>query len=353
MNSRNDLSALYSYAAAYQFAEFSRVCTKLISSLPDNELLDAYLMRAQIKLFASDETFKEDLEKAAAIQAEPRFPCLSRQWLSDSPNRFIVFNNEPGEVQKFLQMLPDAEKKLGNWFGTAGVCMVRQILSGILYFSGQFSEAIRAAREQQDMDPENHTNRILSQGILFRSYLAAGIPEKAEEAMLEMVRLSNEYPECVKPYQAIRTWANMTTGWSGDAPRFFNNFQGKTMPVLDDRQAGIQKGFGRASTLETPFVEYAKASYTQFYTIRQYYVDIFHVLYWFHTGNLYQTSSHLLNVSHTALASGLIMPFVECGGHIMPVLQHLRDHGSCSPELLARVVSLTEEFEESINTYRA
>ncbi|ULQ60977.1 tetratricopeptide repeat protein [Brucepastera parasyntrophica] len=353
MDKSKDLEVLYHYAAERRFKAFNELWAKAVSGGPDNEFPDAYLMRAQIKLFAADETFLEDLETAGRIHAKSRFPCLNSQWLSDSPNRFIVFSKKPDALQRFLQRLPEAKDKMEHWFGKPGGNMVRQIQSEIFYFTGRFTEAINLAEEQQIMDSGNHTDEILLQCVLFRCHLATGNTEKAEQNMLNMIRLSEAYPECRKSYQSIRTWANLTTGWSGDSPRFCNDFQGKTYPVLDDRQEAIRMGFDQITVLETPFIEYAEHSYDQPYTMRQYYMDIFHALYWFQTSDFQQTESHFLTVYNIAAASGLIMPLAEVGGHIIPLLQHIRDTSQvCSPELIGRILSLAEQYEENTEAYR-
>ncbi|MDL2228889.1 hypothetical protein LJC14_01410 [Treponema sp. OttesenSCG-928-L16] len=353
MDKDKNLEPLHAYAAEYKFNDFSALFAQLTSSLPEEEFLDAYLMRAQIKLFALDESFTADLKKAGAINAVPRFPCLNKTWLPDSPNRLVVFGKNPGMIRRFLGCLAEGREMLDRWYGETGQGMARQLESEILYFMGDFSGALDLAEKQYARVPKPSAGGVMAQYVLFRGYLAARAPEKAEQCMLDMVKMAKACPECLAPYGIVRDWANLTTGWSGDTPRFHGIPDGKVQPFLDDRLTAIQQGISQVSLLETPFVEYAKQSYGDSCVMRQYYMDIFHAIYWFQTGELLQAKTHFIKTYRISSDSGLIMPFVEYGRQIIPLLKYMNDSGAdCSPEWIAKVSSLAEQYEESINRYR-
>lgn len=348
MGSRESLEMLYQCAVEYRFDAFAELFAELAPALP----AEAYLMRAQIKLFVADATLLDDLDQAGQ-GVSLQFPCLNNHWIADSANRFVVFNPAPHALQRFLRQLPRAERELTHWYGETGGSMVRQMQSGILYFLGEFSEAIRLA-EQQDTKPENKTDAILAQCVRFRCYLALGCKDRAEEAMLEMIRISKKHPECQRSYQAIRGWANLTTGWSGDTPRFCDDHSGNMLPVFEDRLEAIRQGVSRMSPMERPFVEYAARGCEEVYTMRQYYMDIFHALYWFQAGDCERMESNFLRAYRIALASGLTTPFVEYGEQIAPLFQHILHSGiACSHDWLAAILSLAEQYEENLDAYRA
>ena len=344
---------LYTYASELRFDHFNELFNEIISGLSGQERADAYLMLAQIKLFAADDTLLDDLEKAEPANANPGFPCLIKKWQSDRPNRFVAFRKTPGKLRDFIRILPGAGKTFGRWFGNAGYSMALRMRSEIGYFTGRFDEAIALAEEHLLIDPENYTDAILSQCVLFRCYLATGEPEKAEQSMMDMIRLSKAYPECAESYKAIRIWANLTTGWSGDSPRFHNNPEGKIQPVLEDRLSAIQNGFSRESLLEVPFIKFLESKYGDTYTIREYYMLIFHALYWFYIGDSGKAESYFIEAYTIASATGLDMPFVEYGKQILPLLWFIKGADlPCSHKWLDAIASLAEQYEESINAYR-
>ncbi|MDL2263336.1 hypothetical protein LJC31_01645 [Synergistaceae bacterium OttesenSCG-928-I11] len=353
MDSDKCLERLFRYASEYKFRDFSDRFAELAPQFPAEALRDAHLIAAQIKLFAADETLLDDLEKIAEIEGPPRFPCLSECWLPDSPNRFIVFKKTRGAVRDFLQNLPRVEELLSRWYAEAGASMARQVRSEVLYFSGAFEEARRLAEKQLEKSRERRADAIPAQYVRFRCCLAMGLGEEAEACMLDMIRMARVHPECLGPYRVVRDWANLTTGWSGDTPRFCEVPDGGAQPVLEDRLAAIRTGISRLSPLEEPFVEYAEREYGEAYTVRQYYMDIFHALYWFQVGDPGQAEAHFMRAYQISVASDLVMPFVEYGSQIIPLLRHIEGGSTvCSQEWIARIRSLAEGYEQSLHEYR-
>lgn len=221
MGSSQELDQLFQYAENHAFDAFERAFAALAPTASRQELREAYLMRAQIKLFAADETLVDDLDAAADAadgNGPSRFPCLGALWPCDSPNRFNVFPAAPGALMRFLAVLPRAAEELGRWFGAAGRAVAGGVQSELLYFLGRFDEAFALAAQQENIGPDNCMGAILSQCVQFRCHLATGRPREAEQCMLEMIRLSRAWPRCLAPYEAIRQWANLTTGWRGIPP---------------------------------------------------------------------------------------------------------------------------------------
>ncbi|QQO09952.1 hypothetical protein [Breznakiella homolactica] len=353
MENGKNLELLYQYASGYNFTAFAELFAELVSAVPAEELADAYMMRGQIKLFAADESFQKDLDTAGDIRGEPRFPCLNIQWQPGGPNRFVVFSKAPEALQRFSRTLPRGYEKLTSWYGEAGGGMVRQMQSEILYFSGNFSDAAVLSQEQYERNREQGTDALMSLYVLFRCYLATGAFEKAKLCMAEMAGIAEAHPDCIDSYEVIRDWVNLTTGWSGDTPRFHYVPNGESLPVLEDRLAAIRNGISRLGPSEEPFAEFARTSYPESYTMRQYYMDIFQSMHWLKVADHTQTEFYFLRAYHVAAASGLIMPFVEYGKQIIPLLQHIRSSGTdCPEDWISMILSLAEQYEKCLNVYR-
>ena len=348
-----NMELLFRYASMYEFRDFTGLFHELTSHFSEEELREAYLMQAQIKLFASDETLLNDLEKVVRTDASPLFPCLKDCWQPDGPNRFVVFKKTPQALRGFLHLLPQAGEELEHCYGEAGVAMARQVQSEILYFLGEPHEALRLAEEQCERNQEHPADVILSLYVQFRCHLAIGEREGAERCMLEMIRTAKAYPECQGPYEVIRDWANLTTGWSGDNPRFYDTSRGEALPVLEDRLAAIRKGISRSSVLEEPFVAYAEQSGRESYTVRQHYMDIFHALYWFQVEDRQQAETYFLRAYRASRDSGIVMPFAEYGRQIVPLLRYAADGNiDCAHDWVAMVLSLAERYESGLQAYR-
>lgn len=348
---RNDthLNSLFHFASEYRFLDFDR---RLAESAPKDIPLEAYLMQAQIKLFSCDDTLLGDLEVAGRAAFSPRYPSLNTLWLSDCPNRFVVFSPQQNALQALVKMLPGAGAMLRRWYGEIGEGMVRQIAGELLYFMGRFDDAVYLAGDR----PQAQTplDALLTQCTLFRCYLATGYPEKAQQCVLNMVALSKAHPQCMSSYQTFREWANATTGWSGDTPRYHEGPAGDDQPLLEDRLNAIRRGISRMSQYEEPFVDYALSRYKDAYTVRRHYMAIFHALYWYNAGDCAQMKYHFDEAYRISSATGLMMPFAEYGRQILPLLKHVEKSGTnYSKEWLDKLSSLANQYEDGLNAYRS
>lgn len=353
MDSDKSMGSLYQFATECKFDDFTALLSEMEETLPAEELGEAYLMRAQIKLFSSDETLAEDLDKAEMLGAALRFPCLGEQWRASSPNRFVAFSAAPHSLQRFVAGLPSAEQKLAHWYGGAGSGMVRQIHSEALYFLGDSVGALALAKVQYNNSVNSLFDSLQALYVMFRSYLVAGDAASASQSMLEMAALARSHPECLVSYEVIRAFATMTTGWGGDTPRFEDAENGQPLPVLDDRLDAIRQGISDFSPVERPFVNYAMHNYEGAYAMRQHYMDIFHALYWFEAEDHEQASDFFEKAYAVSTATGLVMPFAEYGKQLASLFEFIQaSDNPCSGEWAARVMALAEQYEAGIEAYR-
>lgn len=352
MDCDTGLKSLVAHASAYEFDDFEDLFQEMLSASSGEGLQEAHRMRAQIKLFAADETLLGDLERGEG-EEPPALPCLGRQWVFDSPNRFVVFNRAQGGLDRFVRALPAAEEGLARWYGAAGRSMARQMQAEILYYRGDAQAALAIAHEYRQSPLRHSGDDIALFYLLFRCYLALGEQEGAKESMLQMVKLARGYPECEEPYQTVREWTNMTTGWSGDTPRFHHVPGAGEIPVLEDRLEAVRKGIPELSASEKPFAAYARRAYRGSLTMRRHYMDVFYTILWYQAGDFRQMEASFLRACRVSLSTGIVMPFVEYGKQILPLFRHIRDSEiACPPEWMEKIYRLAERYEESLEVYR-
>lgn len=353
MNKMNGLDLLFQYAREFKFDDFNKLFHKLEVGRPMEELWEAYLMRMQIRLYAADDAVLADQERVFGSNGRSRFPSLGGLWPAETPTRLNVFSKAPGLLRGFLQKLPLLRPKLNQWYGEQGDIVVRQFQGEIHYFLGEIQEALGFAEEHHQSGLKNNIDALLTQCLRFRCYLAMCYPRQAEACMLDMIRLSQAYPECQAPYNAARLWANLTTSWNGDSPRFYDDPGEKKKPVLEDRLESIRMGGAQMAPLEAALVRYAESGYESAYAMRQYYLDLFQAVHWFQAGDHQQTKSYFLKIYQIAYDSGVIMPLVEYGEQISPLLRYVkgRDWG-CSQQWLDLIISRAAQYETGIKAYQ-
>ena len=350
MKTDKNMKLLYQYAHGYNFSEFELLFRKMEPETPSEVFWEAYLMRAQLKLYTTDLTMLDDFAKAAEGHGMSQFPPLVNNWKSDGLNHFVVFPKTHGHLKKFVSLLPTVREKLSCWYGSQTDIVLMQLQSEILYFIGDIEKALPLAELQRTISG-THIDAILALILKFRCYLALMQTKKAEQCMFDIIRHSKTYPECVGIYREFRCWANLTTGWCGDSPRFCEDEHGKKRPVLQDRLEGIRLGIAKNSTNESHIIEYAKNNYKDIYTMREYYMDWFHAMYWLSVDDTKQTEVYFHKIYEVTVASGIVMPIIECGAQSLPVLEYIKSIASELP--LDEFKHRSAHYENCLNAYRS
>ena len=350
MNNNKNMELLFRYACSRRFEDFDALFSKMEAEMSPDTFWEAYLLRAQIKLYSTDLTVLYDLAKAEQGSGRPQFSLLITNWKIDYLNRLILFPRAPGALKDFLSVLPLLSEKFSHWYGSQSDAVLLQLQGEILYFMGDIDAAMSFVEAQRAAEPENPTSAILALILEYRCCLALLQPEKAHQCMFGIIRHSKAYPECVEIYKGFRIWANLTTSWSGDSPRFYDDEYGKKHPVLADRMEGIRLGVARDTPLEYPFLKYAEKSYEGIYSLRQYYMDWFHAMYWCSINDQKQTEAYFHKVYEVAAASGVFMPIIECGAQSIPTLNYMKSSGMQLP--LDNLVQRAAHYEECLGKYR-
>lgn len=354
MDCERSIGRLYQYASRHQFEEFDALLALLEEEQPFEAMWEAYLMRAQIKLFSTDITLWDDLERVAQIKKKPQYACLNSVWECDIPNRFVVFPRESGALQMFCQTLPQTRSMMVRWYGVQGDNMVSIIQCNILYFMGDIQSSLSLSEASLSLSYGSDLDTLLFSINCFRCYLALGMPEKAERSIIQAIRLSAKHPECVAAYLCFRDWVNLTTNWSGDSPRFIENDQGMKLPVLDDRIESIRTGMARTTAMESAFIAYAERYYENAYGIRQHFMDVFNAIYWHAMRDYAQAEVFYGKMENTLTTTGLLMPGIECGGQILPLLKYAQSSiTTAHNKLLAALMDKAQEYENALGAYQS
>lgn len=346
------------YAAHFQIEEFFALGGQLLSSLEGSDLGEVYSLLAQAKLFLCDATLEEDLQNADRLHpdASPTSPFFA-DCATTSPNTFFLIPLGDKAFTRFAGALRAAQPLFQKHCGDIGYRMNRQIESEIRYYWGQLDEAIAlaeplyyAAIEQEDLTMAIHAGYTL-----IRCYLAKG--ETIFPIISRIIEWARAYPgtHYAAMYEVIRQWANATTGWSGDTPRYHTTPMGTIMPVLDDRVDAIVQGIGEPASSEKPFDEFLRGQGTSHLNMRGFYVEIFNAMTRYKFSTRAMAEEAFYASYQISLETGLIMPFVEYGLQIVPLLEYILDEDllyKYDEGWVRRIIDYATRYEENLQWFR-
>lgn len=354
------IAAMQRMALEFRLKEYYALTEHLISTATGEELGEVYLHRAQLKLFTADATIAEDLQSAERLL--PNGSGIT-SFLDDfapmDPNAFLMFGPEPGSIAAFLDAMRLGAPILRRLCGETGYQITRQIESEILYFSGRIREALSIAEplHAQLRADGKHLLSMMAAYVLVRCYLSMGKASKIERVMAEIIGTvkSKNSAECSKMYQTIRSWMNLTTGWSGDTPRYHITPEGAVFPALEDRMAAMETGIAELGPTEAPFADYARIICPSVCTMRQLYAEIFNMMAQFRFGLRSTAEGIFHSISPKAQGNGMIMPFAEYGKQIVPLFENILKEGrhvEHSAEWVKSLMANACQYEENLSRYR-
>lgn len=353
------IAHLYDHARNFRLTEYRQLSEQLTETLRGADLGEVYLLRAQLKLFTCDETLLDDLTAAdELLQGASRIPPFFDTFEPLSPNTFFMFPPTEGGVARFQKALRDAHDLLDKYCGARGVEMSEQVESEILYFTGRIVEAIALSEPmfERFAQEKNYAMAIPAGYTLLRCCMATG--RDTYPVISAIFKWSRDYPEscCPSMYKVIRSWANVTTGWSGDTPRYHTMPTGGILPALEDRIDAIEHGIAELTTTEIPFAEMRRADGAAFCTMRELYVDVFKMMVDFKFHAL-KGAEHAFRAFYTTSRNtGLIMPIVEYGHQIVPLLESVleADAGKeYDAQWIENLIDLSSRYEKRLRRFRA
>lgn len=341
----------------FEYDGYDALIGQLFATEQDACLGELYRIRAQVKLLTIDDSFRDDLLMAEALlPAEaPRVSVYTEMKFSD-PNGFILFPAEAGALSRYLAALRASYDLLTSVCGEPGCLLAKQIESVILYYTGDIAGSLKIAERvnRSSFALSINTLLLMSGYVMLRCYLAVGRADDAETIYQQIISWSKDSGEanCAMMYQTIRAWTNLTTGWSGDMPRFHTTPDGVVFPVLEDRAAAIIKGISDLGPTEEPLVRLAKRKTPSVYTMRQLFMDIYHAVVNYNFNTAASVTSFLQAFQITS-ENQLVMPFAEYGMQIIPLLEHVaHKQPQLDNHFLELLISQANLYEKSLLSFR-
>lgn len=337
--------------------EYRSLSDKLVFELEGEALGELLYYRSQIKALTFDKSLLEDsVEACKLLTADFRLMSLFKQLELMDPNSFILFKCEENAVSEFFDALSVAGDVMQSNLSVESALLFRQIQSEILYFWGRFDEALRISREinRVFIDLKQYDCATMSSYCMIRCYLAMGLPDMARESIMNLIHLEKTANSagCSEMYRTIRMWLNLTTGWSGDTPRYYTAPDGSVLPVLLDRTDAINKGISDLGSTELPLAKFASESIGEIYTVRQLFTEIYTVIVKHSTGVGATIKKEFSALYTIARANNFKMPFVEYGAQILPLISSFINEDGYDSQWLAGIIDLAERYELSLREFR-
>ena len=313
--------------AKQDYLSFLKLVDQAPETLAGEILGELYFMRAQIKLFYSDETLLEDLKMAGKLLPNGnKRPSMGTRFRTDTPNLFTIFYPEGGSLSRFKLSLHKSLPLLQKFGGDVAVRLAKLCEAEIIYFTGNFEKALAIAEPvcREATKDSAHYVSIMGGFILVRCYIALGDAEKLEAAMAQLIRYSKilSRPDYRELYAKIMGWVNCTTGWMGETPRYHITPSGVRLSVLSDRILVMNEKINAHGIFESALYRAAKHTYPEAVSMKDLYARIYEAMVQFNLGKKEQAAAIFYEVYMLTQKNRVIMPFVEYGAQILPLLQY-------------------------------
>ncbi len=353
------MQQLREYALSYRLDEYFNLAKHLLSTASGEMLGRVYLSLAQVKLCITDETLLDDCLHAKALLPEGyREQPYFQQMEPHDANTILLFPQKAGYFIRFLSALAQAQDIFEQFLGEYGKFSCLQAKHEILYFTGRIDEdAVAAVNVMNTRFKElgDLTRAVYTSYLLVRGCIKLGRVVDARQATLDMARWALDNPDapCGYMYKGVRSWINLTTGWGGDAPRFYTTPDGSVYPMLDERNSAMQQGVAENGPTEKPFVAMARQISPEIVTLRWYYAEIYRAVVYFKYDDLKNAQATFQRLYPAAHGNRVNMPFVEYGAQIVPFLDYLLKSGGQYDQMwLAQLRDMALDYEEKLNALR-
>lgn len=130
---------------------------------------------------------------------------------------------------------------------------------------------------------------------------------------------------------------------------------GKEYPVFDDRLDAIQDGIGRSGPTEEPFERIAREIFPQVCGMRQLYMGIFDAMQQARGDYANVFGPEFRTVYAISVGNGILMPFVEYGRQIVPLLEYIMREDNDNlfdREWVAAIYNLAGAYERGLESFR-
>lgn len=358
---KEELSRLLTCAKTLQIQEYIRLSDDLMHILDGEDLAMALLSRAQMKLLTTDSTIYSDLRQASRLLPDglkDNTDSLLSEFTFHSPNGFFIISRRPGALPEYLNALEGSQDMIGQFFGENGSLIASQLESEILYHMGNFRGALRIAQGlASNLEKKGRYDSVmLAQHVLLRCHLAVGDIKNVNKTMLYMINFTKATLGSLENniYQSIRSWFNITTGWSGETQRYYTTPDHEVYPVLADRAQALQHGIAQPRSTEIPLTQYASAVQDDVYELRTLYSDIYDMLLAFKYKSPDNSLPLFDPIYRATFENRLIMPFAEYGEQIIPFLEYISSQksGCYNMEWISRLIHVSASYEQGLKKLR-
>lgn len=354
------LERMCELVAEGRIEDYYYLTQRLVRTLKGEELGEVYMSRARQKLFMTDLSFADDIARAdELLPSGSRFPTISNVFTAYDPHCVILFNPDYDSLSLFRSALKRSTKALNRLFGDYGLYIAQQIESEILYFTGHPREARLIARPlfEAHVRAGRIQLAIMSGYVDLRCCLAGGNIDELGHTLTRIIRIvrSNPREEIIHMYNAVRSWINLTTGWMGDTPRFITTPGGRASPVLEDRMSAVENGISNLGPSELPYKHLAELAGYSYYTLRQFYMDIYDAMVAFKYRSREVGMQHFLHAYRVSHRNNIIMPFAECGMQIVSMVRYVLRHEPekvIPHEWINRLILMADAYEAGLRKCR-
>lgn len=324
------------------------------------DLGELYLSLAQAKLFACDETVLDDLKAAKHLLPEgSRVTTIGTVLEPSSPHTFIVFNSEAGALNRYRVILRKAAPILKKLCGGMSGDIIWAYEAEMLYYTGYIQKALEIAEPLWAHTVKNNYYMLAYYvgHVLIRCYISTADSEKMETTLSQLIRYSKilSIPRNRILYNYINDWINCTTGWMGEVPRFIASPNGIEQPMLDDRISMMNGVMAAYSKVEESYIQLAKHQMARAYSIKEVCSNLYEAVILYKLGRKNHAASLFYDMYSITQKNRIIMPFVEYGAQILPLMQYAlsrKDGERFARRWSDKLHHMATKYEESLRVIR-
>jgi hypothetical protein len=316
---------------------------------------ELYLTRAQLKMLSSDYTALDDLLLAQRLlPGETRVKSIYATMLRSESTGGVAIPLRQGLFKRFTDILDPAQKILAAYTGSCGENICNLVKGEILYFSGKFDEAVAVLLTAlQYFRRQNQPIRIMQCDYhLLCCYLAQGKPEYASHVIFDLIHWSKRGSAEQTLYKTIRLWLNITTGWSGDTPRYYVVPDGTVIPLLQDRADAVRQGIAEHSGRETFLLELSRRWGQPKISLRELYMMLYTALVAFNDSAASLPRLNLPEIFTISRDVGFVQHITEYGRQIVPLLKAASQHNLFDRAYLSELILRANQYEKCICLFR-
>lgn len=321
-----------------------------------NKRGELYLLRAQLKALTADGSLLGDCFKARELLKKGKtVECAYSFMRLANPGSLSLIPKQRGMYAEYLKALFEAQEIFFEYSGDCGKNILTLVRSEALYYTHEYEEAASLAFPlvQEFISQDKIECAMFASYVLLRCYLAAAKPDNARKVVFDLFEWSKKGKDFYRLYGIMRSWLNLTTGWSGDSLRYHTVPDGTVIPVLEDRAAAIKQGIGEYTDYEFFVLNLSEKFNKSAMTMPDFYLMIYKIMVEFNSCARPIAELNLPEVFNIVYDTGLIQPLIEYGEQIIPLLKAAAKEGLFDREWLHLLTRRAQSYERSLKLFRS